>query len=446
MNLKHSLNKVWHSNTQKVMSLTVFGMILSFIMDIAIAAKLGTSQTADSLILALTLPIMLDTIVRESTKFSLVPLFMERKMNLNRRQFEYFISGLCNFGFLIGIVITILIEFLAPVFIPFLTPNLSSEGQAQTAFLLQVCAPLVIFVPNTTVLSVLLNSQKNFATAALRHAVVRGLVVFAILVYWQSPDIGYMIAASHVVGFLIFFLMLYVENYRSGFRYQWLAFSSLEDIKQLGTFASYPTLGFALGQASRLVERLLASMVAVGGVSAYYYALRIFSSVQTVIGVSIATTSLPAMTEQNLAGNQERLTTIIRKNVLNALKLALPITLMIVLFNRPIISLLYQRGAFDAAAVDLTSQILFWLGLGLTFNCCIPLLQSVFYAQQRYRDVFCNMLILVIINLGLAWLLSETIGLIGISIALSVAVAVAAANVVLMLRRLGIYVIPQLKH
>jgi len=446
MNLKYRLTKVWHSNTQKVMSLTVFGMVLSFVMDIAIAAKLGTSQTADSLILALTLPIMLDTIIRESTKFSLVPLFMERKLNLNRKQFQFFISGLCNFGFSIGIAFTILIELLAPIFIPILTPNLSLEGQAQTVFLLQVCAPLIIFVPNITVLSVLLNSQKNFSTAALRHAVEKGLIVFAILVYWQSPNIGYMIAISHVIGFAIFFLMLFVENYRSGFRYQYLAWPSSSDIKQLSAFASYPTLGFALRQSSRLVERLLASMAAVGGVAAYYYALRIFSSIQTVIGVSLATTSLPAMAEQNLAGNQERLTKIIRKNVLNALKLVIPLSLVIVFFNKPIITLLYQRGAFDAAAVDLTSQVLFWLGLGLTFSCCLPLLQSVFYAQQRYQSVFYNMVLLVIVNLSLAWLLSQTIGLIGISIALSIAAAIGAGNVVLMLRRLGIYVIPQLKR
>lgn len=445
MNLKYSLNKVWRSNTQKVMSLTVFGMILAFVMDITIAAKLGTGETADSLILALTFPIMLDTIVREGTKSSLIPLFMERKANLKPKGFQHFISGLCNFGFLIGIIVTIAIEIFAPIFIPLLAPNLSVQGQSQTIFLLQVCAPLIVFVPNTTILSVLLNSQKNFSTAALRHAVVRGLVVFALIVFWQNSNISYMVAATHVIGFAIFFLMLYVESYRNGFRYQWLAFPSRKDLQKLGSFSSYPTLGFAFGQGSRLVESLLASSVAVGGVSAYYFAFRIFSSIQTIIGVSIATTNLPAMTEQNLAGNQARLTKIIRKNVLSALALTVPIALAIAIFHKTMIGILYQRGAFDAASVNLTSQILFWLSLGLVFNCIIPPLQSVLYAQQRYKAVFQNTLLVVVIDLSLAWLLSQIIGLIGISIALSIAVTIAALNLIYVLDRLGIHLIPQLK-
>ena len=445
MNLKYSLNKVWRSNTQKVMSLTVFGMMLAFIMDIMIAAKLGTGETADSLILALTLPIMLDTIVREGTQSSLIPLFMERKANLHPKKFQYFISGLCNFGFLIGIIITIAIEIFAPIFIPLVAPNISVEGQSQTVFLLQVCAPLIFFLPNITVFSVLLNSRKNFSTAALRNAVVKGLVVFAVIMFWQDPDISYMVAATHVVGFAIFFLMLYVESYRGGFRYQWLALPSKQDLQKLASFCSYPTLGFALGQGTRLVERLLASLVAVGGVSAYYFAFRIFSSIQTIIGASIATTSLPAMTEQNLAGNQAHLTRIIRKNSLSTLALTVPLTLIIAIFHKNLISIFYQRGSFDATSANLTSQVLFWLSLGLVFSCIIPPLQSVLYAKQKYRAIFLNRLLAVMIDLSLAWFLSQIFGLIGIAIALSISAAFSSFNLIYILNRLGIHLIAQFK-
>ena len=445
MNLRYSLNKVWQSDTQKVMSLTVFGMMLTFVMDIAIAARLGTGQTADSLILALTLPILLDTVVREGTKSSLVPLFMEQKVNLSPRKFQYFISGLLNLGFIIGIVITIAIEVLAPGVVPLIAPKLSATGQAQTLFLLQVCAPLIVFVPNITVLSVFLNSQKNFSLAAMRNAIAPGFVVFALLVFWESPEISYLIGATHVVGFGIFFAMLFLESYRSGLKYKWWALPSRKDLQKLGSFSSYPTLGFTLTQALRLGERLLASMVAVGGVSAYYFALRIFSATQTVIGVSIATTSLPEMTEQNLAGNQSYFSRIVRKNLSRTLVLTVPITIAIIFFHKTIISVLYGRGAFDAASVDLTSQILFWMGLGLMFNCIIPPLHSVLYAQKQYKTVFINMMIIVTINLVLAWFLSQTIGLIGISIALSVAVTVGAFRLFYLLHQAGIYLIPQLK-
>lgn len=442
MNLKYSLNKVWRSDTQRVMSLTVIGMILAFIMDIMIAAKLGTGQTADSLILALSLPLMLDTVTREGTKSSLVPLFMERKINLNQDQFQYFVSGLFNLGFLIGIVITVIIEVFAPIVVPVLAPKLPPLGQLQTILLLQICAPLIIFVPNITMLSVLLNSQKRFSAAALRNAIAPGIIVLSLILFWQLQDVSYMIAGTHVLGFGIFFVILLIQSCRYGFKYHWFALPSKTDLQQLGSFSSLPTLGFTLTQGLRLGERLLASLVAVGGVSAYYFALRIFSAIQTIIGVSIATTSLPAMTEQNLAGNQDLFSRIVRKNLLSTLGLTIPIMLVIVFFHQPIIAILYGRGAFDAASVNLTSKILFWLGLGLVFNCIIPPLQSVLYAQQRYISVFWNMVLILVVNIFLAWILSQILGLIGISIALSISVAVAALNLIYMLHRLGIHVVP----
>jgi putative peptidoglycan lipid II flippase len=441
MNLKYSLNKVWRSDTQRVMSLTVIGMMLAFIMDIMIAAKLGTSQTGDSLILALSLPLMLDTVTREGTKSSLVPLFMERKINLNREQFQYFVSGLFNLGFLIGIVITVIIEVFAPIVVPILAPKLPPAGQLQTILLLQICAPLIIFVPNITMLSVLLNSQKKFSAAALRNAIAPGIVVLSLILFWQLQDVSYLIAGTHVLGFGIFLVILLVQSYRHGFKYNWFALPSKKDLQQLGSFSSLPTLGFTLTQGLRLGERLLASLVAVGGVSAYYFALRIFSAIQTIIGVSIATTSLPAMTEQNLAGNQDLFSKIVRKNLLSTLGLTIPIMLVIVFFHQPIIAILYGRGAFDTASVNLTSKILFWLGLGLVFNCIIPPLQSVLYAQQRYISVFGNMVLILIVNISLAWILSQILGLIGISIALSISVAVAALNLIYMLHRLGIRIV-----
>ncbi len=444
--LKYSLGIVWRSDTQRVMSLTVIGMMLAFVMDIMIAAKLGTGQTADSLILALSFPIMLDTVMREGTKSSLVPLFMEQKVNLNPEKFQYFISGLFNFGFLIGIIITVLIEILAPGVIPILTPKLSPAGRSQTVYLLQICAPLIIFVPNITMLSVLLNSQKRFSTAALRNAIAPGLVVLSLAIFWGLQDVSYMIAVTHVLGFALFFVILLIQSYRHGFKYHWSALPSKTDLRKLGSFSSLPTLGFTLAQGLRLAERLLASLVAVGGVSAYYFALRIFSAVQTIIGVSIATTSLPAMTEQNLAGDRDRFSKIVRKNLLGTLALTTPIVLAIVFFHKTIISILYGRGAFDATSVNLTSQILFWLGLGLIFNCIIPPLQSVLYAQKRYKAVFMNMVLILLVNISLAWILSQMLGLIGISIALSISVAVAAINLVYVLHRSGVYLIPQLER
>lgn len=53
--VKALLERVWKSATQRVMSLKFGGMLLGLLMDVLIAARFGTSGTADALIVALTL-------------------------------------------------------------------------------------------------------------------------------------------------------------------------------------------------------------------------------------------------------------------------------------------------------------------------------------------------------------------------------------------------------
>jgi peptidoglycan biosynthesis protein MviN/MurJ (putative lipid II flippase) len=72
------IKRIWNSAIQRVISLTFIGMLLGLAVDVLIAAKLGTGKIADALIIALSLPLFIDTASREGTKFSMLPTFIER--------------------------------------------------------------------------------------------------------------------------------------------------------------------------------------------------------------------------------------------------------------------------------------------------------------------------------------------------------------------------------
>jgi peptidoglycan biosynthesis protein MviN/MurJ (putative lipid II flippase) len=86
-----------------------------------------------------------------------------------------------------------------------------------------------------------------------------------------------------------------------------------------------------------------------------------------------------------------------------------------------------------------TSQILFWLGFGLVFWCLAPVFQSGLYAQRAYHLIFRNMIIVIIVNVGLAVILSQLWGLVGIAVATTLSSGCAIINMVYLLQTTGVY-------
>jgi putative peptidoglycan lipid II flippase len=63
----------------------------------------------------------------------------------------------------------------------------------------------------------------------------------------------------------------------------------------------------------------------------------------------------------------------------------LPASLGLVLLRRPIVSLLFQRGAFDAQSVELVAWPLLWYAAGLLGHAVVELVSRAFYALQDTR-------------------------------------------------------------
>jgi len=443
MRVHNYVVKIWHSAAQRVMSLTFIGMLLGLLVDILIAAKLGTSQATDALVVALSLPFLIDTVTREGTNFSMMPLFIERRANLSEAEYHHFASRLINLALALGISMTVWLEALAPWIVAILAPGFSPEGQAQATILLRIGAPLIIFAPGITVLSVLFNSQKRFSLVALRNSMTPAVVVVTICLAWNHNQIVLWIAAAYSIGFAAFFFTLFLGVHKAGHQHNWLARVSRDDLASLWQTNSLPTLGFVIRQGSRLVERQLASLVAVGGVASYYFAFRLASAVQSLIGSSLATTSLPRLAEHGLIGDKPRLAATLRKNLIRAALLTIPAVVLILLFHNNLIRGMYGRGSFNETSIQQTSQIFFCLGTGLVFFCLVPILQSGLYALKAYRLVFCNMFVIAMVNIFLAGLLSQKWGLVGIAIAVSLSAALSVVNVIYLLQQSGVSLLNQ---
>ena len=441
------VEKAWHSPTRWVMVITAAGMGLGLIFHVLIPTRFGGSETADALIAALKVVLLVDTIVREGAKFSLVPLFIQelapakQGTYLNEAtlrvsaKYQCFTNGILNFSLGVGVVIVLLIE----AFAPWIASGLPMEARAEMTTLLRLCAPLVIFGCGSTILGAFLNSQKRFKTVALRNALPPGIATAVFLLLWGTENLAHWVAIAYASGFVAYFGWLCIGVHRTGHRYQ-LTWVSLDILRSLKNTITLPTLGFAIRQvtARLFVEVYLVAQLGKGAITFYNSAFRIFSAIQTLIGISIATTSLPDMATHDVADNRRKLRRILHRNARVVLLIALPVTLLLLLGHTKIISLLYRGDKFDEASIQQIAQLLFWLSTGTVFSCLIPVLNAGLYAQKAYWLVFRNMVTMAVLNFGVAYGFVAAWGLLGIALTVSITAVLAVANLAYLLRKTGI--------
>ena len=419
-----------------VMVITCAGMGLGLLVRVLLIPKrFGFSDTADALITALTVVFVVDTIVREGAKFSLVPLFVTREKEMPRAAYQHFTNSLLFVLISIGFGIFILIELFAPWIAGGLFARSTVDIQSGTT-LLRLCAPMLVFGCGSTVLGAFLNSQQRFKTVALRNTLPAGTAAVVFLVLWNTENLENWIAVAYTGGFAAYFVWLCIGTYRTGHRYA-LTDISIETLRSLKNTVTLPTLGFATRQLTNrvFVEIYLVSQLGDGAITRYKSAFQIFSALQTLIGISIATTGLPDMATDEAAKDKKKLGRTLNRNVRTAISIGIPVTLILLIFHGKISWILYGRDTTDQASIELIGQLLFWLSAGLIFSCLIPVLNAGLYAQQAYKHIFANMVMMAFLNCVAAYGLIEMRGLTGVALAVSLTALLAVGNLTRLLRK-----------
>ena len=120
-----------------------------------------------------------------------------------------------------------------------------------------------------------------------------------------------------------------------------------------------------------------------GSVTYLFYADRIMELPLGVFAIAIGTAVLPSFSRHVAAGNMDELKSSISFSLRLMLFLTIPSMFALMALNLPIISVLFQRGAFNTQAAIYTSQALFFYGMGLWAFSIVRVFIKSFYSVAR---------------------------------------------------------------
>jgi len=149
----------------------------------------------------------------------------------------------------------------------------------------------------------------------------------------------------------------------------------------------------------------------------------------------VGTATLPSFSEQISKGNFEEFKKTIAFSLRLILFITIPAMIALIALREPIISVLFQRGHFDARSTLLTAQALLYYSVGLWAFSVIRVIVSAFYSLQDTKNPMKAAIAALLVNVAFSVALMFPLQHGGLALATSIASAVNVAMLAVILKR-----------
>jgi putative peptidoglycan lipid II flippase len=170
--------------------------------------------------------------------------------------------------------------------------------------------------------------------------------------------------------------------FRRGFRFRPNCDYRLPALRKIGRLWLPSLVGVAVHEIIVFVSTILASVLPEGSVSYLYYANRLIEFPQGIFGVAIATAVLPTMSAQAARQEYDQLAETLSFALRLMGFLTIPATVGLIVLRVPIVTTLFERGAFTSDATQATAQALLFYAFGLFAIAGVRIMAPVFYAMK----------------------------------------------------------------
>lgn len=429
-------------STAVVSAMTFISRVLGFLRDMIIARAFGAGMATDAFFVAFRIPNFLRRLFAEGA-FSLafVPVFAQYKER-HPEELRELVARVTGTLALILLVVTAIGVLAAPVLVLIFAPGFTQDAEQfeLTVQLLRLTFPYLLFISLTACAGGMLNSFGQFAVPALTPTLLNLSMIGAAL--WLAPHFEQPVTALAWGVFIAGVAQLTVQLpflHRLGLlrrpRWGW-RFPGVQRILKL----MIPTLfGSSVAQINLLFDTLLASLLVSGSVSWLYYSDRLLEFPLGVFGVALATVILPKLSREHAAASATEFNRTLDWALRWGLLIGLPAAVALALLAGPLLSTLFQYGAFTDHDVRMARQSLIAFALGLQAFILIKILAPGFYARQDTRTPVRIGIIAMVSNMGLNLLLIWPLAHAGLALATTLSAILNAGLLYRHLRRDGIY-------
>lgn len=398
--------------------LLIFGYVLSFAKEVIFAAVFGINSETDALVVALQIPVVLFAVVGVGVRTVVLPLYVKRTIGDGEAAATLFARNVLTISIILSMCIVVIGMLFANHIVYLFSPGFDTITHDLTVMMLRISFPMIVFSIQTDVYRAILHARKKFFAPQL--ASYFQSLVLIVVVFLLANKIGiYAAIIGSLLGVVVQYAYILLVS-RKVFIYRPYLNINDSDIRQAGTMLGPVVIGIGFAQINRFVERIAASNLIAGSISALSYASKIMSILAGLLVQAIATVVYPAFSEMVVKKNYGELNRLLNL-VLSVIVLVIfPLTGGLLLLNEMIISTLFGRGQFDNRAVLITGTTLAYYSIGLVFVIGREIISRVYFSFGDTKTPMVNSVVGIAVNIILVLLLRGSMKVAGLALASSI--------------------------
>lgn len=414
---------------------TLLAKVLGFVRELLLSYFFGTTGISDAYLISQTIPGTIFQFVGTGLTTCFIPVYYKVLNEHNRKECDDFTSKVLTLVLSFSTVAMAVVWLFTPSVVKLFAAGFTGDTLDLAVLFTRIGISSLYFSSVIYVYNSYLQANNIFGFTAAA-AIPNSIVIICSIVLgacWNilALSIGSALATAVQMAFL--FIPVHKLKFRIKLNFHWKD----SYLKHFFYLLGPVILGVSVNEINVLVDKSVASQVAVGGISALTYANSLIMLIQGGFAQPIATVFYPRITENIAKGNKKIAQDDFQTALLVLLVLLLPITVGFLVLPQEIIAVFFGRGAFDENAIVLTATALSFYSFGIVFIGVRELLARYYYAYGNTKLPMINAAIGMVVNIVLNLTLSKAIGIGGLALATSVSAAVTVLLMWVQCRKLA---------
>ncbi|MDO5659091.1 MAG: murein biosynthesis integral membrane protein MurJ [Paracoccus sp. (in: a-proteobacteria)] len=409
-------------------SWTFLSRVTGFARDILMAAWLGSGPVAQAFLVALSLPNMFRRFFAEGAfNTAFVPMFSKKLADPEdaRRFAQDAYSGLAS--------VVLVFSALGMIAMPLLVMAMAAGFRGDERFDLavqygRITFPYILLISLASMVGGVLNATGRFTAAAAAPVLLNILFVVAMFLGRQMGwDLGLTLAWATPITGIAQLGLVWWDASRNGWRFRPTRPRLSPDMRRLLRVALPAIFAGGVVQINLLVGRQVGSFYD-GAIAWLSFSDRLYQLPLGVVGAAVAVVVLPELARKLAAGDDAGGQASFSRATQFGLFLTLPAAFAICVIAVPMVSTLFERGAFTAYDTRQTANALIVYAVGLPAFVLQKILQPLYFAREDTRTPFRYAVHSMVVNAVVAFGLAYFIGFLAAAIGTTVAAWVMVAQ------------------
>jgi putative peptidoglycan lipid II flippase len=432
--------------------LTLVSRITGLVREQLIASAFGAGALTDAFNVAFRIPNLLRRLFAEGAfSQAFVPVLAASKQTEGEAATKRMIDHVASLLSLVLLITCVIGVIGAPALVWVMASGLKPDSMDAAVVMTRWMFPYIGFMSLVALSAGILNTWKHYLVPAATPVLLNVAMIAA--AWWGAPwfkTLGiapiYALAAGVMLGGLLQLLIQVPALVKLGMlprlawgwaalKEAWADPGSRRILKLMGP----ALLGVSVAQISLLINMQIASHLPAGSISWLSYADRLMEFPTAMLGVALGVVLTPQLSAAKAAKDDARYTAMLDWGLRLVLILTVPCAVALLTFAVPLVSVVFNYGAFSPRDVQQTTWALMSYGVGLLALVAIKILAPGFYAAQDIKTpvkiAICVLVLTQLLNVVLVPHLAHA----GLALATSLGAIVNAAWLLRGLRRKGSY-------